>query len=575
MRVKIKFPISKFFSFFVAIACISNSNAQNLILNGNFNNTTTSWTSFAPANTVEATFFEPTYGGTNTTNRCAEVDGYADLRQSNIPVVAGTAYYLGFKATRRTNIPAPSSGNQPSPNPNKVKLKLYSGTNVFIIDTLVFTNTAWNWQCQVYSFTPTVSTGVTLDYQNVTPTLSTLGSIFDDITITPQIQPIVKTGNDCTGSTVTLTAPASTTTAAYTYSWTGPNGFTATTSAVTFNNAQTSLNGTYTCSMTINGCIQINSTYDLQIVSTHFDRTASICAGDIYTFYGRSLFQSGSYDTTITSNSGGCDSNITLTLTVNSLPDIAIDPSAPVSICEGDSVKFSILHFDPTTNYQWFRDNNPIAGATQESYQFKVEGNYKFVAQNSFGCTNISDEARLTVNPLPIAQISPSDTTICRYNTLSFKAATGASYSYIWEPASVFENNAGSTSQDVTGIFNNEKTTVILNVKNENGCADQDTVIISTTLCCSMFMPNSFSPNNDALNDYIKPEVETGQRIKDFRVFDRYGKTIYSNTNPGKGWDGKYPNGQPAEVGAYFYYITYTCGENNILYKKGDIVLIR
>ena len=64
----------------------------------------------------------------------------------------------------------------------------------------------------------------------------------------------------CAGSSQTVTASASGGTAGYSYSWTGPNSFSASTAAITINNAQSANAGTYTCTVTdANGCAPPNA----------------------------------------------------------------------------------------------------------------------------------------------------------------------------------------------------------------------------------------------------------------------------------------------------------------------------
>lgn len=61
----------------------------------------------------------------------------------------------------------------------------------------------------------------------------------------------------CTGATILLSIP--TTTGAL-YTWTGPNSYTATTPTINRTNATTSMEGTYTATLTVNGCTSTAST---------------------------------------------------------------------------------------------------------------------------------------------------------------------------------------------------------------------------------------------------------------------------------------------------------------------------
>ncbi len=77
-------------------------------------------------------------------------------------------------------------------------------------------------------------------------------------------------------------------------------------------------------------------------------------------------------------------------------------------------------------------------------------------------------------------------------------------------------------------------------------------------------LPNVFTPNNDNHNDffraYIFPYEKCPRFVNSltFRVFNRWGKEIYSTTSEGENsilinWDGKADNGAVLESGVYYY----------------------
>lgn len=93
---------------------------------------------------------------------------------------------------------------------------------------------------------------------------------------------------------------------------------------------------------------------------------------------------------------------------------------------------------------------------------------------------------------------------------------------------------------------------------------------------CKIFVPNAFSPNNDLLNDVFNPIVPTVciSGFYAFKIYNRWGQLIYQSNNILKGWDGKV-KGQAADLGTYFYSISYTDFKGASQTKKGDFVLLR
>ena len=107
----------------------------------------------------------------------------------------------------------------------------------------------------------------------------------------------------------------------------------------------------------------------------------AICHGETYSderFTDKT--QSGSYDDTL-KTVNGCDSIIRLTLTVNPLPE------KPV-ISRGQN---NMLISTMARSYQWYYFYEPIQGATVRNYTYDKEGQYAVETANEYGCKVKSD----------------------------------------------------------------------------------------------------------------------------------------------------------------------------------------
>lgn len=110
--------------------------------------------------------------------------------------------------------------------------------------------------------------------------------------------------------------------------------------------------------------------------------------------------------------------------------------------------------------------------------------------------------------------------------------------------------------------------------KDENGCSGQADIHIEALPCCDIWMPNAFSPNGDGLNDVFKPEAKGHPTEYVMQIYNRWGATVFTSYNIGKGWDGLI-NGQPAEVADYHYRITGKCVSGTPINRKGNCTLVR
>ncbi|WP_158605999.1 gliding motility-associated C-terminal domain-containing protein [Taibaiella sp. KBW10] len=420
------------FAALCLLAFGTGTHAQNLVANGTFTAGTASWTFYAPGTTSE-TNPENLYGGALATNITGEIDNESNFRQVNIPVTPGETYHLSLRRSRRV---IGGTGFALPPIPSIIRAKVYNGANLFLTQDIASSNTTWNWQCASFQFTPTTAT-VTLDLENVNNP-STLGCIIDDITITPVKQVITFNGHACVGGDFGLTAPGSVApNTLYTnYSWTGPNGFTSTAQSINFTNAQTNLNGVYTCTMTLNGCLQVTGEYTIGLTTTATNDVAYICQGDSMSIFGIFRHVSGSYDSTF-QNVNGCDSLSTVTLHVVPKPGSILGADSLI-VCQYDTVRLETTTVPINTNftYEW-RPNIGINTNNQPNvwliadksidYKLTVTGN-----DPNLPCS-IDHTVHVIVNPGNFLKVNLTDTAICPGNKVSL-LATGAQ-SYAWSPA--------------------------------------------------------------------------------------------------------------------------------------------
>jgi len=108
-------------------------------------------------------------------------------------------------------------------------------------------------------------------------------------------------------------------------------------------------------------------------------------------------------------------------------------------------------------------------------------------------------------------------------------------------------------------------------------CTFSDTVKIRREFCdCIMEIPTAFTPNGDGRNDSWRPVIEAGCPVHEFRlrIFDRWGKMVYSSVSPGQSWDGT-SSGAPADAGVYMFDLVFQGAKKAKQYHKGDVTLIR
>jgi len=110
---------------------------------------------------------------------------------------------------------------------------------------------------------------------------------------------------------------------------------------------------------------------------------------------------------------------------------------------------------------------------------------------------------------------------------------------------------------------------------NEWDCATQFSLVMQFVPCDQslIWVPNSFTPNQNGLNDRFTPE---GVNIESYQmsIYNRWGEEIYFTRNMDLGWDGRYA-GKICRPGVYSYSITYQDHEGYFKTIVGLVTLLR
>ncbi|HPI30215.1 MAG TPA: gliding motility-associated C-terminal domain-containing protein [Bacteroidales bacterium] len=88
------------------------------------------------------------------------------------------------------------------------------------------------------------------------------------------------------------------------------------------------------------------------------------------------------------------------------------------------------------------------------------------------------------------------------------------------------------------------------------------------------YIPNSFSPNNDGVNDYWHPffaNISSENFL--LNIYDNKNLKLFSSTNVDAKWDG-YHNGALMPAGYYYYVLSYQTIDGETKNRNGMIQLI-
>jgi gliding motility-associated-like protein len=275
--------------------------------------------------------------------------------------------------------------------------------------------------------------------------------------------------------------------------------------------------------------------------------------------------QNITYYVTITS-AQLCTKKDSVTIIVKQKPLFSITASKDI-ICAKDSVQFvatggNIYTWTPANSLNNSTIANPIGTPSIPTlYQVQIV---------SSACNDTANFTKpIQVNPLPTITVSKSNDIDCIQ--LSAKLLATGGNSYTWSPTTGLSNSNSNNPTLVIG------TTDIFTVKvgNSTGCFDTTSVTVYVTKDGKglFLVPTVFTPNGDGINDCFGISHWGAVELKEFSVFDRWGKRIFYTTRPSACWDGTY-KGQKLDIATFVYQIRASsfCGE---IYRKGTIVLAK
>ena len=407
----------------------------------------------------------------------------------------------------------------------------------------------------------------------------------------------VTAGNNgplCAGQTLNLTASN---VAGATYSWTGPGGFVSALQNPTITGTTAAMSGVYTVNVTVAGPPACNSsattTVTINANPVVTVNSPTTCAGISTTLTAAGAtsyaWSTGSFANPITvpgtsatytviGTTAGCADTAIATVTASAPPTVSFTGDT-LSGC--NPVVCNLVAStagNPGATYTWDFGDGTTGTGSNITHVFTQNGCNTVTLTVSFGAgcsTTDSIPCMINVFPQPVANFLFTPTTIDILNpTAYFTNLSTNSTSWLWN----FGDTTTSTSQDPTHTWGYIGThPVTLYATTVNGCIDSVTYSIIIDDIITAFIPNTFTPNGDGVNDVFNI-YSHGIAIDNFEmlVFDRWGNKIFNTRDINEGWNGKVHNqGEICEEDVYVYRFNY----KDIMGKKhkaiGHVTIVK
>lgn len=255
----------------------------------------------------------------------------------------------------------------------------------------------------------------------------------------------------------------------------------------------------------------------------------------------------------------GCVGGDTMAVDVIDVPILDLGPD--IVLCESEVV---VLNAETAgaSGYLWSPTNQTSPSVDVLPGSYSVVVNYE-------SCT-ITDEIAITVEPYEFDL--GQDLVVCLEQGVFLAHSLNNIDSIIW-------HNGSNSSWFEQLSYPSLSDTLIVSATAYGCDVKQDTVIVLLEDCnCQFFVPNSFTPNNDQLNDAFRVYYDCPVIRFEFSIFNRWGELIFQTDDPGFVWTGELNSGEKAQDGVYTWKMRFENEYTNLTREKemhGHLNLLR
>ena len=275
----------------------------------------------------------------------------------------------------------------------------------------------------------------------------------------------------------------------------------------------------------------------------------------------------------------GCIDTTAKAIIVSLPPVVTIAPDS-LATCNGNNVTFTVQNPIPGVVYKWY--DAPTGGTlvqTGNSYTFNVTGPVAYYVEgnSASGCISTTRKKVVVVIlpnlAIPVVAVDTVGTDMLRFRWVAVPNATGYEVS-VNNGATWAAPSSGLTglTHTVTGLQVNQ--TVTLLVRALGGCVQAISLPVSgTTITDEVYIPNTFTPNGDGLNDQFRVYSNVIREMH-LMIFSQWGEKVFESRAQTAIWYGTH-GGKPQPSGVYMYVCEMTLANGTKIQRKGSINLVR
>ncbi len=272
-------------------------------------------------------------------------------------------------------------------------------------------------------------------------------------------------------------------------------------------------------------------------------------------------------------NNFGCTAVDTVTVTVIQPTQISL--SGNTNICIGDTANLlasgaAIYAWTPALTLSDSTVSNPLAFPSATT-------TYRVIGYDGYNCFTDTAFVTVRVGKYPTVTLGP-DVTLAAGSRLVLNSivTNGPIAQWLWTPT----NDLSCSNCALPTATIKKDISYIVKATTAFGCSASDTINIKV-FCenSQLFIPNTFTPDGDGLNDILMVRGTGIVSVKYFRIFNRWGELVFERTNfaPNNisfGWNGKV-KGIVGPPDVFVYTAEVICENGTVYTYKGNTSIIK
>lgn len=282
----------------------------------------------------------------------------------------------------------------------------------------------------------------------------------------------------------------------------------------------------------------------------------------------------------IVRDKNNCTDDTVQQVTWYPLPPLLIVEPNNEDGCSPVSVTFQNLSFPVDSTYTILWDFGDGNGGTEVSptHLYEQVGIFDVSLDitSPIGCTSSAFFPELIdIRESPVAGFDYSPKTLSTLqSSVDFTDLSQNGQYWLWE----FDQFGTSYEREPSFTFPDSGRMVVKQyVSRENGCVDTALAILDIVPEIRYFLPNAFSPNQDATNEEFRAAgLFEGITNYEMTIWNRWGEMVFKTSEPMRGWNGLRMNtGDALPAGVYVYLVTFKGPRGRDYTYEGFATLLR